>query len=208
MSSAAIDGPSESQVYRLVFSPDGRFLAVTQQPEGRSLGPVADPRPSRGDGPGRRVSGQLRRPFPGCRHSFDRADRGPGGRPGGLRLLAARQTLHEAGCAIRRLFDDDLFDADELAERGYALEPVGALAASRERFSVIPGEESELSRGRQRTRLVFGSRPPGRGDPDEADPAGRGKPSCNCHPIRQTTGTRSGWPGIALEILLVPSKLS
>jgi WD40 repeat protein len=27
---AAIDGPSESQVYRLVFSPDGRFLAVTR----------------------------------------------------------------------------------------------------------------------------------------------------------------------------------
>jgi tetratricopeptide (TPR) repeat protein len=42
-----------------------------------------------------------------------------GAGPVGLRLLAARQTLNEAGRAIRRLFDEDLFDADELAERGY-----------------------------------------------------------------------------------------
>ena len=61
--------------------------------------------------------------------------------------------MPSAGCST-----NDLFDADELAERGYLWNRLEQLAASRERFSAIPGEESRLSRGRQRTRLVPGRR--------------------------------------------------
>ena len=117
---AAIDGPSESQVYRLVFSPDGRFLAVTRNSQKvdlwdlslirlrlQEMGLVAGFPDSFG-GPSQAV------PLPSIERIEVR-----GADPVGLRLLAARQTLNEAGCAIRRLFDEDLFDADELAERGY-----------------------------------------------------------------------------------------
>jgi hypothetical protein len=116
----AIDGPSESQVYRLVFSPDGRFLAVTRNSQKvdlwdlslirlrlQEMGLVAGFPDSFG-GP------SLAVPLPAIERIEVR-----GADPVGLRLLAARQTLNEGACAIRRLFDEDLFDADELAERGY-----------------------------------------------------------------------------------------
>ena len=116
---AAIDGPSESQVHRLVFSPDGRVLAVTRNSQKVDLWDLSLIR-LRLEEMGL-VSG-----FPdsfgghsqaGPRLSIERIEV-RGADPVGLRLLAARQTLNEAACAIRRLFDDDLFDADELAERG------------------------------------------------------------------------------------------
>ena len=123
---AAIDGPSESQVHRLVFSPDGRFLAVARNSlkvdlwdlslirlRLQEMGLVAGFPDSFG-GHSQAV------PLPSIERIEVR-----GADPGGLRVLAARRTLHEAGCAIRRLFDDDLFDADELAERGYLWNRLG-----------------------------------------------------------------------------------
>ncbi len=116
---AAIDGPSESQVYRLVFSPDGRFLAVSRNSQKVDLWDLSLIRL-------RLKEMGLVAGFPdsfgghsqaGPRPSIERIE-ARGADPVGLGLLAARQTLNEARCAIRRLFDDDLFDADELAERG------------------------------------------------------------------------------------------
>ena len=104
---AAIDGPSESQVYRLVFSPDGRFLAVTRNSQKVDLWDLSLIR--------LRIQEMgLVAGFPDSFGGSSQAVTLPsierievrGADPVGLRLLAARQTLHEAGFAIRRLFDE------------------------------------------------------------------------------------------------------
>jgi tetratricopeptide (TPR) repeat protein len=116
---AAIDGPSESQVHRLVFSPDGRFLAVARNSQKVDLWDLSLIRL-------RLEEMGLVAGFPDSFGGRSQAGRRPaierievrGADPVGLKLLAAKQTLNQAGCAIRRLLDDDLFDAAELAERG------------------------------------------------------------------------------------------
>ena len=84
-----------------------------------------------------------------------------------LRLLAVRQTLNEAGYAIRTLFDEDLFDADDLAERGYLWNRLErwqpAANDFRRSLARIPhsaGVANELA------WCVVAA--PGRGDPEEA----------------------------------------
>jgi tetratricopeptide (TPR) repeat protein len=165
---AAIDGPSESQVYRLVFSPDGRFLAVTRNSQKvdlwdlplirlriQELGLVAGFPDSFGD-PSTAV------PLPSIKRIEVR-----GADPQGLRLLAARQTLHEAGYAIRRLFDQDLFDADELAERGYLWNRLEhwQQAANDFRRSLARNPDSAVVANELAWCLAVA---PGRGDPEEA----------------------------------------
>ena len=50
---ALLESPDESNLYGLVFSPDGRFLAdIPHRSEGRPLGPVLDSRPTRRAQPG------------------------------------------------------------------------------------------------------------------------------------------------------------
>jgi Tfp pilus assembly protein PilF len=164
----AIDGPSESQVYRLVFSPDGRFLAVTRNSQKvdlwdlplirlriQEMGLVAG-FPDTFGGPSQAV------PLPSIKRiEVQGAD------PPGLRLLAARQTLHEAGYAIRRLFDQDLFDADELAERGYLWSQLEhwQQAANDFRRSLARNPDSAAIANELAWCLASA---PGRGDPDEA----------------------------------------
>jgi len=164
----AIDGPSESQVHRLVFSPDGRFLAVTRnsqkvdlwdlsliRPRLQEMGLVAGFPDSFG-GPSQAV------PLPSIERIEVR-----GADPVGLRLLAARQTLKEAGCAIRRLFDKDLFDADELAERGYLWNRLEhwQQAANDFRRSLARNPDSVAAANELAWCLAAA---PGRGDPEEA----------------------------------------
>jgi len=164
----AIDGPSESQVHRLVFSPDGRFLAVTRNSQKvdlwdlslirlrlREMGLVAGFPESFG-GPSQAVS------LPSIERIEVR-----GADPVGLRLLAARRTLNQAGYAIRTLFDEDLFDADELAERGYLWNRLEhwQQAANDFRRSLARNPNSAAAANELAWCLAAA---PGRGDPEEA----------------------------------------
>ena len=165
---AVIDGPSESQVYRLVFSPDGRFLAVTRNNQKvdlwdlplihlrlQEMGLVAGLPDRFGVSP-RTI------PVPSIERIEVRgADRM------GLRLLSVRRTLNEAGRAIRTLFDGDLFDADELAERGELWIRLNhwQQAANDYRRSLERKPDSAAVANELAWCLAAA---PGRGDPDEA----------------------------------------
>jgi serine/threonine protein kinase/WD40 repeat protein/Tfp pilus assembly protein PilF len=115
---ASIEGPNESQVHRLVFSLDGRFLAVARNSQKVDLWDLslihrrlqelnlADGFPDIFDG---EKSAGLAPPI--SRLEVKGAD------PAGLRLLAARHTVREAAYAIGRLLDAKLADAEELSLR-------------------------------------------------------------------------------------------
>jgi serine/threonine protein kinase/WD40 repeat protein len=164
----AIDGPSESQVYRLVFSPDGRFLAVTRNSQKVDLWNL----------PSIRLRLQEMGLVSGFTDSFGTPSQAVplasierievrGADPVGLRLLAARQTLNEAACAIRRLFDEDLFDADDLADRGYLWNRLEhwRQAASDFRRSLARNPDSAAVANELAWCLAVA---PGRGQADEA----------------------------------------
>ena len=164
----AIDGPSESQVHRLVFSPDGRFLAVTRNSQKvdlwdlslirlrlEEMGLVAGfPDSFGGDSPAV--------PLPSIERIEVR-----GADPAGLRLLAVRRTLNEAGCSIRRFFDPDLFDAEELADRGNVWNRLEhwQQAANDYRRSLARNPNSAAVANELAWCLAAA---PGRGDPAEA----------------------------------------
>jgi Tfp pilus assembly protein PilF len=165
---AAIDGPNESQVHRLVFSPDGRSLAVTRNSQKVDLWDLSLIRlrlqemdlvagfPDSFGGSSQAV------PLPSIERIEVR-----GADQAGLRLLAAWGTLSEAGCAIRRLFDEDLFDADELAERGYLWNrlELWQRAANDFRRSLARNPNSAAVANELAWCLAAA---PGRGDPEEA----------------------------------------
>jgi tetratricopeptide (TPR) repeat protein len=116
---ASLNVPEEIGASFLVFSPDGRFLAVgrtDQQLDVWDLSSIRDRLVELGLATG------LPDLFGGRAASSDEltADRIEvvGGDPVGLRLLAVRQTLHQAWSDFRLLLDPDLVDARELFWRG------------------------------------------------------------------------------------------
>ena len=165
---ASIEGPKESMVQRLVFSPDGRFLAVShnsQQVDVWDLSLVrrrlreldlADGFPDSFNGDARAVGHS-----PISRLEVTGAD------PAGLRLLTVRQTLHEAGYALRCLFNANLVDAEELMTRGIHWARLGqwqmAVADFRASLALEPNRASTANE----LAWCLASRP-GRGNEDEA----------------------------------------
>ena len=96
--------------------------------------------------------------------------RGP--TPAGLRLLAARHTVHEAAYAIGRLLDANLADAEELSLRAELWVRLGQwrLAANDYRMSLEHRPDSAFTANELSWCLVC---EPGRGHADEAIRWGR-----------------------------------
>ena len=164
---ASIEGPNESQVHRLVFSPDGRFLAVAHSSQKVDLWDLSLLR--------RRLRElDLADGFPDIFGEEPAGDDPPIGRlevkgadPAGLRLLAVGRTLREAGHAIGRSLDADLADADELTLRADLWGRLGqsGLAVRDYRASLARRPNSSLNAN---SFAWFLASMPGRGDADEA----------------------------------------
>ncbi len=165
---ASIEGPNESQVHCLVFSPDGRFLAVAHNSQKVDLWDMSLIR--------RRL--QELDLADGFSNIFDgetpAGDYPPisrlevkGADPAGLRLLAARRTLREAGFTIGRLLDAELADADELRLRADLWARLGqrGLAVRDYRASLARRPNSGVTAN---NFAWFIASMPGRGDADEA----------------------------------------
>ncbi len=164
---AAIDGPSESQVHRLVFSPDGRFLAVTRNSQKVDLWDLSLIRV-------RLQEMGLVAGFPdsfgGHSHtvplpSIERLEV-RGADPIGLKLLAVRQTLRTAWFGFQVLLEPAIVDAEELALRGRSWQRLGAwrLAAADFRASLARRPDSDDTANELAWCLTSA---PGRGDADE-----------------------------------------
>jgi Tfp pilus assembly protein PilF len=165
---ASIEGPNESQVHRLVFSPDGRILAVSHSSQKVDLWDLSLIR--------RRLQElDLADGFPDIFDGETPAGDYPpinrlevqGADPAGLRLLAARQTLREAGYGIARLLDASLADAEELRLRAELRDRLGQWeqAVSDFRSSLAQRPNSSLTAN---NFAWFLASVPGRGDADEA----------------------------------------
>ena len=165
---ASIEGPNESQVQRLVFSPDGRFLAASHNSQKvdiwdlslirhklQELG-LADGFPSIFDG--ETPAGDN---LPIRRLLVKGAD------AAGLKLLAARRTVRAAVHAVRALFDSGLDDSDDLMNRADLWSMLGywRFALADYRASLVRRPESALAANNLAWCLVS---VPGRGNLDEA----------------------------------------
>jgi len=164
----SIEGPNDSQVHRLVFSQDGRFLAVTHNSQKvdiwdlslihrrlREIGLDAGFPDNFG---GDTRAGEVA--------TIDRIEV-RGADAAGLRLLAARRTLREAAVSFRQMFEPDLTDPEELRQRGIAWWRLGfvRLATADHRASLSRRPDSATTANSLAWNLVAS---PGRGDPDEA----------------------------------------
>jgi len=162
---ASFQGTNEAQVQALVFSPDGRLLAVSHNDQKVDLWDLSLIR---------RLLQELDlvAGFPdidagnssgGDPPTIDRIDV-RGADPAGLRLLAARQTLREAAVG---LFDTGLTDTEELQQRGFLRLKLGLwyLAAVDFRAFLARNPDSELVANTLAWCLAS---KPGRGNADEA----------------------------------------
>jgi serine/threonine protein kinase/WD40 repeat protein/Flp pilus assembly protein TadD len=165
---ASIEGSDESQVHCLVFSPDGRFLAVAHNNQKVDLLELSLIR--------RRLQVLgLAAGFPDIFDSGTRANELPsvprivvkGADPAGLRLLSVRRTLREAAFDILRLFDGHVTDSIELYLRAYQWTNLGQWqrAASDFRKAAELDPESATSANELAWCLVS---EPGRGNTEEA----------------------------------------
>jgi tetratricopeptide (TPR) repeat protein len=165
---ASLRGTEDSQIHCIVFSPDGRFLAVSHLDQKVDLWDLALIR--------RRL--QVLELAQGLPDIFEgetpASDHRPivrvevkGTEPAALRLLPARQTLREAGFDVWRLLEPDLADADELNRRGNLWGRLGQwrLAAADFRASLSKRPRSASTANELAWVL---SAMPGRGDPDDA----------------------------------------
>jgi eukaryotic-like serine/threonine-protein kinase len=165
---ALFESPDESNLYCLVFSPDGRFLATAHTDQRVDLWDLSTIR-------GRLEEFNLAAGLPdifrgralaGDDHRIDRIEVA-GADPAGLRLLAARFTLRQAGLAVRGLVDSALADPQELSVRAGLWDRLGQwrLAVNDYRKSLARRPEVAIAANNLAWCLVSA---PGRGDVDEA----------------------------------------
>jgi tetratricopeptide (TPR) repeat protein len=152
----------------IAFSPDGRFLAVSHLDQKVDLWNLSLIRQ-------RLQEFDLVAGFPDAFGGNASAGDSPqidrievtGADPAGLRILAARQTLREAGFELRRLLEPGLTDPEALRRRGDLWHRSGhwRTAAADCRASLARRPQSALTADDLAWILCS---IPGRGDPDEA----------------------------------------
>jgi eukaryotic-like serine/threonine-protein kinase len=165
---ASFEGSDDFAHTYVAFSPDGRFLLAAHADQKVNLWNLSSIR--------RRLEHlELATGIPDLfgvtaseenRPRIDRIDV-DGADPAGLRLLAVRQTLHEAVFAVRRLLDAGLTDPEELARRGVLWGSLGQwrLAAADFRASLQRRPNSAFAANQLAWCLAS---MPGRGDANEA----------------------------------------
>jgi tetratricopeptide (TPR) repeat protein len=165
---ASLRGSDDSQLHCIVFSPDGRFVAVSHLDQKVDLWDLSLIR--------RRLQElELVAGFPDVFGGSTAAGDSPeidrievhGADQAGLRILAARQTLREAGFVLRGLLEPGLTDAEELRRRGvvwYRLRQ-WRMAAADCRASLSRRPQSALTADHLAWVLCS---MPGRGDHEEA----------------------------------------
>jgi hypothetical protein len=165
---ASIEGPIESQVHRLVFSRDGRFLAVSHNSQKVDIWDLSLiyrrlQELDLADGFPDIFSGET----PGGDHPTIGRLEVKGVDPAELRLLSARHTLHEAGLAFRGMLDVSLIDVEELGARAYRWQRLGQwqMAVKDFRGSLERDPNSALAANELAWTLAC---QPGRGDAHEA----------------------------------------
>jgi hypothetical protein len=145
---APLEGPNESQVHRLIFSPDDRFLAVSHSDQKVDLWDLSVIR--------RRLQEMnLGAGFPDLFTGRSTAEGLPsierievkGAVTDGLRLLEPRRTLRDAVLTIRSLTDPDLADSEALLRRSAVWSRLGRrqLAESDLRRSMAPPPQSAIA---------------------------------------------------------------
>jgi WD40 repeat protein/Tfp pilus assembly protein PilF len=165
---ASLKGSDDSQLHCIVFSPDGRFLAASHVDQKVDLWDLSLIRQ-------RLQELDLVAGFPdvfcGSATASDPSEidriEVHGADQAGLRILAARQTLREAGFALRGLLEPGLTDVEELRRRGEVWYKLGQwrMAAAVCRASLTRRPQSALTADNLAWYLCS---MPGRGDPDEA----------------------------------------
>jgi serine/threonine protein kinase/WD40 repeat protein len=165
---AYLESPNESSIYCIVFSPDGRYLAISRTDQKIDLWDLSSIRLRLEE---LNLAEGLPDAFGGSATDGDvaRIDRVEvqGVDQAGLRLLAVRQTLREAGFAFRGLLDAGLADAEESRTRAYRWLRLGQWrrAAADFRASLARRPDSASTANSLAWCL---SSVPGRGDADEA----------------------------------------
>jgi serine/threonine protein kinase/WD40 repeat protein len=165
---AAIEGPNESQVNRLCFSPDGRFLAVGLNSQKVDLWDLATIRRRLrqhdlgagfpdvfGDGPSASESLAIKRVEV------------VGASPAALRLMPARWTLRQAVLSVHRLLDDGLTDPDELQVRADQWNFLGQWQFAVQDYRSSLGHRPDSFTAANELAWCLTCEP-GRGDPEEA----------------------------------------
>jgi tetratricopeptide (TPR) repeat protein len=186
---ASIEGPNESQVHRLVFSPGGRFLAVSHNSQKVDLWDLSLIH--------RRLQDlDLAAGFPeifdgetpaGDQHDISRLEV-KGADPAGLRLLAVRHTLREAASAIQVFLDPGITDAEELSSRAILWYRLGQWRTSAADFRVALERDPNSAFAANNLAWCLAVLP-GRGDADEAVRWARKAVDLEPHPnYRNTLG--------------------
>jgi eukaryotic-like serine/threonine-protein kinase len=165
---ASIEGPNESQVHRLVFSPNGRYLAVSHNSQKVDLWDLSLVRH-------RLQELDLADGFPDIFDCRPPAGESPkisrlevkGADPAGIRLLAARQTLREAENAIHCLLDIDLADPEDLNRRGDLWNTLGQWQFALADYRASLARRPESARAANSLAWCLASMA-GRNDSDEA----------------------------------------
>jgi WD40 repeat protein len=165
---ASLEAPQESSIYCLAFSPDGRYLAASH----------TDQRIDLWDLNAIRLRLEALDLATGLPDVFG-GDATAGGASkvdsievlgadrAGLRLLAVRQTVREAGFAFRGMLDAGLADAEELRTRGVRWLRLGdwRMAVADFRASLARDPNSDFTANELAWCLAVKA---GRGDADEA----------------------------------------
>jgi serine/threonine protein kinase/WD40 repeat protein len=165
---ASLKGTDDAQLHCIVFSPDGRFLVVSHLDQKVDLWDLSLIRQRLQD---LDLVAGFPDVFGGIAASTDSSQieriEVHGADPAGLRILAARQTLRDAGFVFRRLLEPNLSDPEELRRRGDVWYRMGLWrrAVADYRASLARRPQSGSTANELAWSLVA---MPGRGDPEEA----------------------------------------
>jgi serine/threonine protein kinase/WD40 repeat protein len=165
---ASLEAPIESDIHCLVFSPDGRYLAISHTDQRVDVWDFSSIR--------RRLEElHLEAGIPDIFGGFatvanfptiDQIEvRGADGQA--LRLLTVRRVLREAGFAVRSLLNAGLVDAEELGLRGIRWARLGQWQLALADFRACVAREPNLAFAANELAWCLSCKP-GRGHADEA----------------------------------------
>jgi eukaryotic-like serine/threonine-protein kinase len=165
---ATFESPDESNLYCVVFSPDGRFIAASHADQRVELWDLSSIR-------SRLEKLNLAAGVPDIFSGSSTGAHSPavdrieieGANPAGLRLLAVRHTLRHAVSAIREMFDASLADAAELRARAARWVRLGQWRLAVIDYRASLARQPDVASAANNLSWCLASMP-GRGDPDEA----------------------------------------
>jgi serine/threonine protein kinase/WD40 repeat protein len=168
---ASLEATNESSIYCLVFSPDGRYLAVSRTDQKVDLWDLSLIRSRLRE---LNLATGLPDIFGGTSSAATQGEISTidhievwGADEEGLRLLAIRHSLREAGLALRGLVDAHLADAEELRARAACWDRFGQWQMAAADFRASLAREPNSVYAANGFAWCLASRP-GRGNSDEA----------------------------------------